>query len=138
MENENTSFDIRHIFRVPAIGLPSQFASRVFMAGAWGCAFGGSHPITVAVIGLLALMFGLSFFGWDRVALSASRLALYGLYLAGEALLTGTLVLTFWGNLGGAEVGLVPVVLSAGGGMLLLTYSTLVLVKGNIPESPGA
>jgi hypothetical protein len=136
MENGN-KFDVRALFRLPQIAMPAKFCARVTMAAIWGCLLGqgmGSGRLACgAVLGLLAGLLSVSFFGWDRRRLDGTRMALYGLYVAGEMLVVGTLVMAALATFSGAVYGY-AMMLSGFGGSLFTVYSTFLLMTRNITE----
>jgi len=136
MENEN-KFDVRALFRLPYVSLPAKFCARVTMAAIWGCllgqGMGGGRVACCAVLGLLAGLLSVSFFGWDRRRLDGTRMALYGLYVAGEMLVVGTLVMAALATFSGAVYGY-AMVLCGFGGSLFTLYSLLLLMTRNITE----
>lgn len=141
MDNQESQFDLRRSFRLPFVSVPGKFCTRVTMASTWGCCLGdGPEDLRMAFGAMLtffALTMSASFFGWDRKPVTASRLALYGLYVAGEAMVVGCLCLAFLGSAGGRMLAL-PMMLTGLAGSLFTLYPMALLMKDNIPEHRGS
>lgn len=140
MENE-PKLDVRALFRLPVLAMPGKFCSRVAMAAIWGCllgqGMGEARWACCASLGVLVGLLSMSFFGWDRRALDGTRMALYGLYLAGEMLVIGTLVMAALATFGGVLYGW-AIVLCGFGGSLFTVYSMFLLMTRNIAERRGS
>lgn len=140
MENEK-KFDVRALFCLPFIALPSKFCARLGMAAIWGCllgpGMGGAGSAFCAVLGVVAALFSVSFFGWDRRRVDGVRMALYGLYVAGEMLVMGSFVMAALATFGGLFFGY-AILLCAFGGSLFTVYSMLLLMTRNTPERRGS
>ncbi len=125
----------------PFIALPMKFAARITMAAVWGVAL---SPFALdvklgfgAVLAGLALLMSRAFFGWDKAPRSAPRLALYGLYVAGEAMAIGAIVLAFLGAFQG-QLHTYAMITCAFGGSLLTLYPLAVLYRDNTRGTPGS
>lgn len=142
MEDKNM-LTVRSLFRHAFFALPTKFCARVLMAAIWGLLLCSEKdfPMPVrlafgAVLGLAMLGCSVAFFGWDRGRLDASRLALYGLYVAGEMLVVGTLCFAFLGTFCG-RLEPVAMLLCGFGGSLFTTYPMVQLYARNILKSRG-
>mgnify|MGYP006286018433 CR=1 FL=1 len=137
----NDQFDLRRSFRLPFISVPGKFCTRLTMAAAWGCALGGAPEEMRSAFGATLVAFSLlmsaSFFGWDRKPVDAARMALYGLYVAGEAMVVGCCCMAFLSAAGGELLAL-PMILTGFAGSLFTLYPMALLVKNNIPEHRGS
>lgn len=90
------------------------YVTKMFWAGALGCLFWpqtelGEYGLSVTVtaaafLACLALPLNLSYFAWDSMPITASRLSLYGLNVAGEVLFLAVLIGTAVGRPEGVEV----------------------------------
>ncbi|NJL53677.1 hypothetical protein HC928_00020 [bacterium] len=97
---------LRSLFRIGVVRLPAKFGARTAWAGVLGICL-SAYDLAVRLpfagaLGLFALFLSLSFFGWDRQPLTATRIGLYGLYVVGEVGGVGTLVFTALGGFTGA------------------------------------
>lgn len=115
MKAPNILESIRSLFWLidTRTGGSTKFMPQMFWAAALGCLlwprpelgeFGSSTTISVAaVLACLALPLSLAGFSWDTMPLTASRLSLYGLQVAGEVLFLAGLVATAAGRPEGVE-----------------------------------
>lgn len=133
-------FDMRRWFRFPFLSLPTKFCARILMAAVWGLGMSeGEGQIRVAlgaVLGGLALLLSVAFFGWDRARVDGPRMALYGLYVAGEAMVVGAFCLSFMATFCGRTEAY-AMMLCGFGGSLFTVYAMKNLVAGNISKKPG-
>lgn len=125
----------------PFIALPCKFVARIAMAAIWGIAL---SPFALdlklgfgAGLAVVALLCARAFWAWDRVPFSASRAALYGLYVAGEAMAIGTFVLAFLGAYTG-HLHTYAMITCAFGGSILTLYPLAVLWRDNMSRGPGS
>jgi len=143
-EQKQVKFDARSIFRFPFLSLPAKSCARILMAGIWGLMLSDSEVMDLnvriavgAVLGGMLLVLSPSFFGWDRSPMDASRTALYGLYMAGEMLGIGTIVMGFAATFCG-RMEPYAMVLCGLGGSLFTLYPMAQLVARNISENRGS
>lgn len=127
------------LIRHPFIALPAKFLGRITMAAIWGILlspFDSDVKLAVAAcLGVVALSLTPFFVGWDRTPLSASRLALYGLLIGGEAMAVGAMVLGALAAFSGhPDTYLSMLVMAAFGGTVLTLYPTAIMYKDNMRE----
>lgn len=127
------------LFRHPFIVLPAKFLGRIMMGALWGILLSPlDQDVKFAVaagLGVLLLSLTPFFVSWDRAALSASRVALYGLLIAGEAMAVGAMVLAALGAFSGhADTYLPLMVVAAFGGTVLTLYPTAIMHRDNMGE----
>jgi hypothetical protein len=140
MDNKK-SFDARSLFRVPFLSLPTKFCTRIVMGALWGLALSEADLETRialgAVLGVLVGLMSVSFFGWDRGRVDAARLALYGLYVAGEVLSVGAVIFGFLATFCGR---LEPwaMMLCGVGGSLFTMYTMVQIYARNISDERGS
>lgn len=141
MQEQESQFDLRRSFRLPYISVPGKFCTRLTMAASWGCLLGGTPEDVRTAFGAMLVAFSLllsaSFFGWDRKPVDATRLALYGLYVAGEAMVVGCLCMAFLGTFAG-QLFAVPFILTGFAGSLFTIYPMALLMRDNIPGHRGS
>lgn len=130
---------IRLLTRHPFIALPAKFLGRVTMAAIWGVLLSPFDSevkfAAAACLGVLALSLTPFFVGWDRARLSASRVALYGLLIGGEAMVVGSFVLgALAAFTGQPETYLSPMVAAVFAGTVLTLYPTSVMYRDNMRE----
>lgn len=122
---------LRHPFAVQAL----KFLARIAWASVWGILLSPFElEARITFGGLLAILAGVlsvSFYAFDRVAFSASRMALYGLLVAGEAMSVGALVFACLGAFTGQLEGL-ALVACAFVGTVLTLYSLTILYQDNL------
>ena len=122
-------------FRIPFISLPAKFCARILMAAIWGLVLSdGDVELRIAfgaVLGGLMLVLSPAFFGWDRGRVDGPRMALYGLYLAGEVLAMGSLCLAFMGTLCG-RVEAYAMMICGFGGSFFTVYATRNIYLSNL------
>lgn len=137
----NVKFDLRNLFASSSVSMAGRLWTRLVFASVWGCWLGdglgdarmayGAFLMSVGVLG------SVSFFGWDRAPIRGFRMALYGLFVAGEVLLVGMGVLaalaTFTGVLRPGAMLLCGI-----GGGLFREYAGIVLSNSNIPFCRGS
>lgn len=131
---------MRNLFRHPFVILPMKFLARITMGSLWGIAL-SPFELEVkigfgAVLAVLALCLSVSFFGFDKVALSASRVALYGLLVAGEALAVGAIVLAALGAFQG-QLFIHALWVCAFGGTVFPLYALSILYRDNMSKGRG-
>lgn len=135
---------VQLLLRHPYFNLPIKFMGKVFAAVAWGIALSPFDLDVKLVFGAIAavlasLMIAAPWVATDRCA-SASRLPLYGLIVAGEALFVGTLVFAFLGTFQGHPQTL-AMIGCAFGGVLLPLYGAAVIYRDkrdNMSKGPGS
>lgn len=129
------------LLRHPFITVPMKFLARVAMAAVWGIALSPfDQDVKLAFGAVTAIVAGLlsySFVSHDKVPLSASRLGLYGLVVAGEALAVGTIVLAALGGFTG-QLHMYALWCCAFGGALLSFYGTTILYRDNMSKVAGS
>jgi hypothetical protein len=125
----------------PFIALPCKFVARIAMAAIWGVALSSAaldvRLIFGAGLAVVALFCSRAFWAWDKVPFSASRFALYGLYVAGEAMAIGAFVLAFLGAYTG-QLHTFAMITCAFGGSVLTLYPLAVLYRDNMSQGPGS
>ena len=134
-------FDLRALVASPLVASSGIIWTRLVFASAWGCwlgeALGDARMAYGAVLGVAGVVGSVSFFGWDTEPVRGLRLALYGLFVAGEALMVGVGVLaalaTFTGVLRPGAMLLCSV-----GGVLFREYALVCLSNSNIPFRRGS
>lgn len=129
---------MRGLLLIPFIAIPLRILSRIAWAGVWGIALSAAEIeyklVFGAILASLACVLSVSFFGFDRrMAFSASRMALYGLYVAGEAMLVGASAFALLGALTGQLEGF-ALVICAFGGTVLTMYSMSILYRENLED----
>lgn len=129
------------LIRHPFISISMKFLARVTMGGVWGIAL-SPFELDVrlgfgAVLAVLAAFLSYSFVAFDRLPLSASRLALYGLVIAGEYLAVGCVVLAALGAFQGQPYTYAMMV-SGFGSALFTVYGMTVLYRDNISKAAGS
>lgn len=128
------------LFRHPFIALPAKFLARITMGALWGILlspFDQDVKLAVAAcLGVLVLSLVPFFVGWDRVPLSASRVALYGLLMGGEAMAVGAMVLAALAAFSGhPDTYLSAMMGAAFAGTVLTLYPTAIMYKDNTKQS---
>lgn len=125
----------------PFIALPCKFIARITMGAIWGVALCQTDLDTKLLFGGLlaglALLLSRAFWAWDKIPVSAARIALYGLYVAGEAMAIGAIVLAFLGAFQG-HLHTFAMVTCALGGSLLTLYPMAVMYRDNTRGAPGS
>ncbi len=132
---------MRSLLRHPFISLPMKFLARITWGAVWGVAL-SPYELEVkvgfgAVLAVLALALSVSFFGFDKVALSASRVALYGLLIAGEALAVGAIALAALGAFSG-HVPTYALISCAFCGSVFPMYVMSILYRDNTSRAAGS
>lgn len=134
---------MRSLFSYPYISSPAKFLARVSYGALWGIILSDA-PDDVRLmfgfmVGLVALFLSNAFFGWDaKKPLDAPRLALYGLFVAGEVLEVGAVVLMALGAVQFNPDWVYAAALSAFTGFILSVYALYCLFKRNIAERRGS
>lgn len=132
---------MKTLLQFSIISLPMKFMARVCMGAVWGISLSNFESDVRIGFGtflaVVACLLSYSFVAWDRVPLSASRMALYGLLVAGEALAVGCVVLAALGAFTGQlETG--AMVVCAFGGSFFTLYSNGVMFRDNMGNIAGS
>lgn len=126
---------MKNLLQLSIISLPMRFMARVCMGGVWGLALSNLEFDVRAGFGTLlagmALLLSYSFVAWDKVPLSAARMALYGLLVAGEAMSVGCIVLAALGAFTG-QLYTGAMIACGFGGSLFTIYPMSVMFMDNI------
>ena len=132
---------MRKLFRIPFFSVAAKFCSRILMGSLWGLFLSPFSMDIKLLFGALmagmAVLLGTSFYAWDRMPVTASRISLYGLLLAGEALCTGSIAFATLGAFTG-QLHVHALWICALGGSLLTLYSISVLYRDNMSKRPGS
>lgn len=132
---------MRNLLRLPFIALPMKFAARIAMAGLWGIWLSPFDAdvkyVFGAILGGVASLLSVSFFGFDRVALSPARIALYGLLTGGESMAVGAMVLAALGAFTG-QLHTWPMICCAFAGTVLPMYAMAILYRDNTSKPAGS
>lgn len=134
-------FDLRGLVASPLVASSGIIWTRLVFASAWGCWLGAGLGDARMACGAILLGVGVlgsvSFFGWDTEPVRGFRMALYGLFVAGEVLMVGVgafaVLATFTGVLRPGVMLLCGV-----GGVLFREYAGVVLHNSNIPFRRGS
>lgn len=129
------------MFRYPIISVPAKFLARIATGAIWGI-FLSPFDLSVrlgfaSVLSVIAAFLYRAFWAWDKQRVSISRISLYGLLGAGEALAVGAVVFAALGAFTGS-VNVPALMLCGFGGAVLPMYTTSVLYRDNIQRGAGS
>lgn len=135
------SFDVRRVVSKYGFASAGVMWSRLMFAAAWGAALSpqleDAGLAYSAGLGIGGVVGAVSFFARDRERLNALRLALYGLFLAGEVLLAGAGVLACLATFEGV-VRMEALLLCGFGGGLFREAANELLSNSNIGNYRGS
>jgi hypothetical protein len=129
------------MFRYPIISVPAKFLARITTGAIWGIFLSPfdltSRFVFAGILSVIAAFLYRAFWAWDRQPVTLSRISLYGLLGAGEALGVGAVVFAALGAFTG-HVHVLPLMLCGFGGALLPMYINAVLYRDNILKGRGS